>query len=268
MPRPPQPVSAADRDRARHVSLRRIARLFRPHRMQLGVVIAIIVVSSVVSMASPFLLRAVIDDALPRPGHVRCSCWLVVGMLAVAASHRGARRRADLDLDAVGQQVMHRLRTDVFAHLQRQSVGVLHPHPHRRGAVADHQRHRRHAGGRHLDGHVDRSQPDHGRSPPRSRWSPCRWQLSLVSLVVLPPAVLLSPPGRPDARATSRRSDSASSPTSTSLIEEGLSVSGVQLAKTLGTGDALVERFTASSDRPDRPRDALPARRDAGAWPR
>ncbi|BCJ59180.1 hypothetical protein Jiend_26020 [Micromonospora endophytica] len=32
-------------------------------------------------------------------------------------------------------------------------------------------------------------------------------------------------------------------------VEEGLSISGVQLAKTLGTGPALVDRFTASSTR-------------------
>ena len=32
-------------------------------------------------------------------------------------------------------------------------------------------------------------------------------------------------------------------------IEEGLSVSGVQLSKTMGTGAALVDRFTASSHR-------------------
>nr|BFE70902.1 hypothetical protein GCM10020092_042030 [Actinoplanes digitatis] len=33
------------------------------------------------------------------------------------------------------------------------------------------------------------------------------------------------------------------------IVEEGLSISGVQLSKTMGTGPALVERFTASSTR-------------------
>src|SRR6202012_772477 len=32
-------------------------------------------------------------------------------------------------------------------------------------------------------------------------------------------------------------------------VEEGLSINGVQLAKTMGTGPALVERFTQSSAR-------------------
>ena len=69
MPRPPEisrEQRARDREQAKQVSLRRIARLFAPHRSSLAVVIAVIVASSVVGMASPFLLRAVIDDALPH----------------------------------------------------------------------------------------------------------------------------------------------------------------------------------------------------------
>ena len=59
-------VSAAEKAQAREVSLRRIGRLFLPYRWPLLVVIAIIVASSAVAMASPFLLRAVIDTALPE----------------------------------------------------------------------------------------------------------------------------------------------------------------------------------------------------------
>ena len=33
------------------------------------------------------------------------------------------------------------------------------------------------------------------------------------------------------------------------IIEEGLSINGVQLAKTMGTGPSLVARFTGSSSR-------------------
>ena len=47
------------------MSLRRIARLFTPYRWQLAIVTAIIAASSIVGLASPFLLRAVIDTALP-----------------------------------------------------------------------------------------------------------------------------------------------------------------------------------------------------------
>ncbi|MGW1453233.1 ABC transporter ATP-binding protein, partial [Micromonospora sp. NPDC002411] len=56
-------VSAEEKTQARQVSLRRIGRLFTSHRPALAAVTAIIVLSSVIAMASPFLLRAVIDRA-------------------------------------------------------------------------------------------------------------------------------------------------------------------------------------------------------------
>src|SRR5580700_3413928 len=77
-------VTAAEKAQAREVSLRRIGRLFTPYRWQLAIVTAIIVASSFVGLASPFLLRAVIDTALPDR-NVRLLAWLVIAMVAVAA---------------------------------------------------------------------------------------------------------------------------------------------------------------------------------------
>jgi ATP-binding cassette subfamily B protein len=70
----PRTVTATEKAQAREVSLRRIARLFHPYRWQLAVVTAIIVASSLVGLASPFLLRAVIDKALPDRD-VRLLAW-------------------------------------------------------------------------------------------------------------------------------------------------------------------------------------------------
>ncbi|HEY1001058.1 MAG TPA: hypothetical protein VGD83_15575, partial [Streptosporangiaceae bacterium] len=81
-------VSAAEKAQAREVSLRRIGRLFGPYRWQLAVVTAIIVASSLVGLASPFLLRAIIDTALPDRD-VRLLAWLVIAMVAVAAVTSG-----------------------------------------------------------------------------------------------------------------------------------------------------------------------------------
>jgi ABC-type bacteriocin/lantibiotic exporter with double-glycine peptidase domain len=58
-------VTAEEKAQAREVSLRRIGQLFKPYTWQLTIVTAIIVASSIVGVASPFLLRAVIDTALP-----------------------------------------------------------------------------------------------------------------------------------------------------------------------------------------------------------
>jgi ATP-binding cassette subfamily B protein len=74
------------------------------------------------------------------------------------------------------------------------------------------------------------------------------WQLTLISLVVLPPSIWLS---RRVARM--RRSITAKQQRELAdlnvTVEEGLSISGIQLSKTLGAGPAVVRRFTESSER-------------------
>ena len=148
-------------------------------------------------MASPFLLRAVIDDALPHQD-LTLLVWLVVGMVAVAAVTAALGVVQTWISTPVGQQVMHRLRTDVFAHLQRQSIALLHPHPHRRGAVADHQRHRRHAVRRHLDRHVGRLEPDHrGGHAGRDAGAELAAHAGLAARAAA--VDLADPPGRPHA---------------------------------------------------------------------
>src|SRR4029453_10959590 len=99
-------VSAEEKAQAREVSLRRVGRLFTPYRLPLAIVTGIIVASSVVAMASPFLLRAVIDVALPRQD-VALLVWLVLGMVAVAAATSVLGVVQTWISTRVGQQVMH-----------------------------------------------------------------------------------------------------------------------------------------------------------------
>lgn len=56
--------------------------LFAPHRLALSIVLAIIVGSSVLGLAQPLLLMAVIDDALPH-SDIHLLLLAVGGMLAV-----------------------------------------------------------------------------------------------------------------------------------------------------------------------------------------
>ena len=65
------------------VSLRRVAGLFRPHAATLTVVFVIIAIASVVGLAQPFLVKEVIDVALPRRD-VIVLLWCIGGMIAVA----------------------------------------------------------------------------------------------------------------------------------------------------------------------------------------
>lgn len=239
-------VTAAEKQLARSVSLRRIAALFRPYRWQLGIVTAIIVVSSIVGMASPFLLRAVIDKALPEQD-VRLLVGLVIAMVAVAAITSVLGVVQTWISTKVGQQVMHRLRTDVFTHLQRQSLGFFTRT--RTGEVQS--RITNDIGG--MQSVVTSTATSIASNLTTTvatavAMVALSWQLSLISLVVMPPAVVLTRKVAHMRRAitTARQRELADLNVT---IDEGLSVGGIQLSKTLGTGPSLIERFTASSVR-------------------
>ncbi|MDT0530640.1 ABC transporter ATP-binding protein [Micromonospora sp. DSM 115977] len=244
--RGPRKVSAAEKAQARQVSLRRIGTLFARHRAALATVTAIIVISSVLAMASPFLLRAVIDRALPERD-LPLLGWLVAGMVAVAAVTSVLGVLQTWISTRVGQQVMHRLRTDVFTHLQRQSLAFFTRT--RTGEVQS--RITNDIGG--MQSVVTSTATSIAANlttvvATAAAMVALSWRLSLVSLVVLPPAIWLTRRVAQLRREiTAQRQRELADLNVT--VEEGLSVSGVHLAKTLGTGPALAARFAASSDR-------------------
>ncbi len=239
-------VSATEKAQAREVSLRRIGALFTNYRGQLAVVTAIIVASSIVAMASPFLLRAVIDRALPER-NLTLLVWLVVGMVAVAAVTSAFGVVQTWISTKVGQQVMHRLRTDVFTHLHRQSIAFFTRT--RTGEVQS--RITNDIGG--MESVVTSTATSIASNlttavATAAAMIALSWQLSLVSLVVLPPSIYLSRKvARMRREITAQRQRELADLNVT--IEEGLSISGVQLSKTMGSGPSLVGRFAASSAR-------------------
>ncbi|WP_433384578.1 ABC transporter ATP-binding protein [Actinoplanes sp. CA-142083] len=246
MPRPERKNTQAEKQQAREVSLRRIGGLFRDHTWPLTVVVLIIVASSIIGMASPFLLRAVIDDALPH-ANLTLLVWLVIGMVAVAAVTAALGVVQTWISTRVGQEVMHRLRTDVFTHLQRQSIGFFTRT--RTGEVQS--RITNDIGG--MESVVTSTATSIAANLTTAiatlvAMAALSWQLSLVSLAVLPPAIWFSKRvARMRREITAQRQRELADLNVT--IEEGLSISGVQLSKTLGTAPALISRFTQSSTR-------------------
>ncbi|HEX4705456.1 MAG TPA: ABC transporter ATP-binding protein [Pseudonocardiaceae bacterium] len=244
--RTPRSVTAAERAQAREVSLRRIGRLFTPYRWPIVIVTLIIIASSVVGLASPFLLRAVIDVALPDR-NVHLLVLLVSGMVAVAALTSALGVVQTWLSTKTGQQVMHRLRTDVFTHLQRQSIAFFTRT--RTGEVQS--RITNDIGG--MESVVTSTATSIAANLTTAvatsvAMVALSWRLSLISLVVMPPAIYL-------ARKVARMRRAITTQQQRELanlnvtVEEGLSINGVQLAKTMGTGPSLIARFTQSSAR-------------------
>ncbi|MGW4157358.1 ABC transporter ATP-binding protein [Micromonospora chersina] len=239
-------MTPAEKAQARQVSLRRIGGLFTDHRGPLAAVVAIIVASSVIAMASPFLLRTVIDRALPERDLTLLG-WLVAGMVGVAAVTAVLGVAQTWISTRVGQEVMHRLRTDVFTHLQRQSIGFFVRT--RTGEVQS--RITNDIGG--MQAVVTSTATSIAANLTTVvatviAMVALSWRLTLVSVVVLPPAIWLTRRvARLRREITARRQRELADLNVT--IEEGLSISGVQLAKTLGAAATLVDRFTTSSAR-------------------
>jgi ATP-binding cassette subfamily B protein len=228
------------------VSLRRIGRLFIPYRWQLLIVTAIIAASSLVAVASPFLLRAVIDTALPDR-NVRLLAVLIAGMIGIAAVTSAFGVIQTYISTKVGQQVMHGLRTSVFGHLQRQSIAFFTRI--RTGEVQS--RITNDIGG--MESVVTSTATSVAANLTTAvatavAMVALSWQLSLISLAVMPPAIYLSRKVARMRRAITTEQQRALANLNVT-IEEGLSINGIQLAKTMGTGPSLVQRFTASSAR-------------------
>ena len=104
--------------------LRRVVGYARPYRGLLTLVLATIVLSSLVALAPPLLMRDLIDRAIPD-GDLRRITLLGVGMVAVplvngviGVAQRWASARA-------GEGIIFDLRTSLFAHLQRMSLAFF-----------------------------------------------------------------------------------------------------------------------------------------------
>ncbi|GAA5019218.1 ABC transporter ATP-binding protein [Terrabacter aeriphilus] len=244
--RPPETIDPRDRRRLAEspVSMRRVACLFRPHARTVVVVTVLIVAVSVISMAQPFLLRTVIDDALPARD-VRLLLWAVGGMLAVTVVTQLLGVVQTWLTTSVGQQVMHGLRTDVFRHLQRQSVAFFTRT--RSGEVQSRLTHditgMQSVITSTATGVASNVTTAAATALAMVALSP---RLSLLSLLVVPPAVLLTRRVallRRDITATRQRRLAELH----SQVEEGLTVSGATLVKTIGAADATAERFAATS---------------------
>jgi len=227
------------------VSLRRIARLFTPYRGRLLIVVGLIVASSVVGLAQPFLVRHVIDQALPQRD-TRLLLVSVAGMVLVAVASAAIGVVQTLLSTQIGQRVMHRLRSDLFSHLQRQSVDFF---TRTRGGEVQ---------SRMVNdiGSMQSVVTSTATSIAANvtvvagtvvAMVALNWRLALISLLVLPPAVWTT---RKVARmryavTTARQAKLADLHVQ---VEEGLSVSGILLTKTLGAAPALARRFEQTSN--------------------
>ncbi len=242
-PRTPKPLRPEDIP-DRPVSLRRIGRLFVPYRVRLGLLLGLIVLGSILSVASPFLLREAVDKGLLEHD-LTLLTWLVGGMIALAVINGVISVAQTWISNQVGQRVMHDLRAAVYAHLQRMSLAFFTRT--RSGEVQ--------ARIAYDIGGID----DVVTSTATSTVSTVAtvtatvvamfalsWQLTVFSLILLPFFVWLTRRvGNERRRIQSVRQGRLAD--MSTLVEESLSVSGILLGKTMGRSHELVDRFSSES---------------------
>ncbi|WP_436739849.1 ABC transporter ATP-binding protein [Streptomyces sp. BBFR102] len=240
----PPPKNPDEPQQPRQV--RRIVRLFRPYRGRLALVGLLVAAASLVSVTTPFLLREILDTAIPgqRTGLLSL---LALGMIAAAVMTSVFGVLQTLISTTVGQRVMHDLRTAVYARLQSMSLAFFTRT--RTGEIQS--RISNDIGG------MQATVTSTATSLVSNLTSVIAtvvamlaldWRLTVVSLLLLPVFVWISRRvGRERKRiATDRQKQMAAM---AATVTESLSVSGILLGRTMGRGDSLARTFRDESDR-------------------
>lgn len=226
--------------------VRRILRLFRPYRGRLAVVGLLVGAASLVSVATPFLLKAILDVALPQ-GRTGLLSLLALGMIlgAVLTSVFGVLQT--LISTTVGQRVMHDLRTAVYGRLQRMSLAFFTRT--RTGEVQS--RIANDIGGMQATvTSTATSLVSNVTSVVATvvAMLALDWRLTVVTLVLLPVFVWISRRvGDERRKITTRRQKQMAAMAAT--VTESLSVSGILLGRTMGRSDSLTRAFSDESER-------------------
>ena len=223
---------------------RRIAALFRPYKARLGAVLGLIAISASLGMVTPFLLRDVLDHAIPE-GDTTLLSWLVGAMVFIAIATGVIGVGQTWLSNVVGQRVMHDLRAAVYRHLQRLSLAFFTRT--RTGEVQS--RIANDIGGvQNVVTSTATSIVSNATTVLATIVAMLLldWRLAVFSLALLPFFVWLTRRvGNERKRITSKKQGRLAD--MSALVSESLSVSGILLGKTMGRSDELAHRFTAES---------------------
>ena len=226
------------------VSVRRVLGLFHGDAGRLLVLTVTIVATSVAGLAQPFLVRAVIDDALPNQ-NTSLLVWCVLGMVAVAAV-TGLLGVAQTWLaTALGQRVMHRLRVGVFDHLQSLALDFF---KRTRGGEVQSRLTNDIAGLQSVVTTTATSVASNFTTAVATLIAmlALSWQLTLLTALVLPPAIWTTRRVALLRRDLTARRQRALADLQNE-VQESMGINGALLTRTLGLADRRSDEFAATS---------------------
>lgn len=224
--------------------VRRVLSLFRPYRRTLLAVLALIALGAAAGVVSPFLVREIVDVALPDRRE-DLLLYAVGGLIAVTIVSSALGVTQAMLSTRVGQSVMHDLRVAVYGHLQRMGLGfftrtrtgeiqsrIFSDIGSMQAVVTNVMTQIVSSGAGILMAVVAMLALD--------------WRLTLFSLIALPFAVWMNRRVGSRRRVIVKQRQEKAADLSAG-IQESLSVSGILLGLTMGRTRALVDAFTADS---------------------
>ena len=226
----------------------RIAELFRPYKVQLGVIIGLVLVSAALGIIPPLLTQRVFDDGLfPKAGHPNMPVLLtlvllmlgvfVVGQVIGIVQTRFTAR--------VGNHVMGDLRVKLFSHLQSMELGFF---TRTKTGVIQSRLQNDVGGVANVLSNTVSSVIGNTVTVIAAfvAMLVLSWQLTIIALVLLPVLVAgQRKVGQIRARIAGATQESLSE--MSAITQEALSVSGVLLAKTYSQQRAETERYAAEN---------------------
>ncbi len=243
----------------RRATLRRAGRLFKPYKLRLGAVLALIVVSAILGVIPAFLLRGALNAINAKD--TKQLSFLAAGMIVIAIVVGAIGVWQTLLSNQVGQRVMHDLRAAVFRHLQRLSLAFFTRT--RTGEVQS--RISNDIGG--IQNVVTTTATSIASNvttivATMVAMLLLSWELALFAFALIPFFVLLTRRVGAERRRIAKTTQETLADIS-SLVQESLSVSGILLGKTMGRTNELADRFENDSLRLA---DLEVRQRMAGRW--
>jgi ATP-binding cassette subfamily B protein len=107
---------------------RRLLSYVRPYRSSIALAVGLLSLTSLASLAGPYIVRIAIDDHI-APKRVDGLSRVIVAYVGALVLAFALRYAQTLVMARVGQQAMYDLRMQLFSHLQRLSIGYYNKQP-------------------------------------------------------------------------------------------------------------------------------------------
>ena len=233
-----------DRPQVSWSLLKRVGAHIRPYWLKASLLVALITLTSLLSLVSPLILRDLLDNALPNRDVARLN-WLALGLFGLAALSGLIQVAQGYLSSAVGEGIICDLRQALYAHMQRMSMRFF-THT-KTGEMMSRLNNDVNGAQRAVTGTlVNMITNIISLISTLAVMISLEWRLTLVGVIILPLLILPSRRVGSVLRQITRQQMRLRAEMS-ALMNETLNVSGALLIKIFGRKDDEVRRFAGTA---------------------